>query len=280
MEWRYPYDFYASAMNQTNNLNFAWGYMLFQLWQLLVIVAPCTLPLAFAAAVGQWMEGGGLRATGAEWGVYAGLGLALFVLFLGGALGARYTYLVQLALLPSAPWLATAFRSLRKFSGLLLALAAANAVSTGLMACHDGFDPRGEIRRRWDAAQQRVALSASPVSVSAMDLGLFARGLPVYDSGLNHFGFVDQAYASWWRDRLFPHCDLLAARDAAWRERVRGAMLDPRTDLLVPTAESPLYFRDIVDAKYALEGRIVVLYPQTGGGDELLFFARKAGHGG
>lgn len=200
---------------------------------------------------------------GAEWGLYAAVGLLIFVLVLGGSTGARFTYLIQLCLLPFFPFAAAVLgRSIRpRFWGLGFLLFSV-VWASGLTVRTD-LKPGSPESMHWanDVALLRTA--KRPFAQSDFNLDLTARGLPVYDSGLS-LDFKDSITAAGWKARLFPDTAALRQRYLAWVGRCRQVVADPATDMVVVNPESDLYFPDLLNLGYRKTGAIPCYYPQTG----------------
>lgn len=277
----FPLDLYVGALNQTTNLTFDTAYLLWQCRRVLLDASPFALPLLACTAWWRWRArgtGAGSAGSGGAWGVYAGVGMALFVLFLGGALGARFTYLIQLVLLPCLAWFAGALPSSGRWRPVVLTLLLGNALCTAqALALHPGLEPDGTVAREWRRAGALVELARRPMVCADLDFTLRARGLKVYDTGLNNCDFLLRPRDPRLVRALLPRLPELIDRYQAWLNAAWGDALDPRTDLLAVHDGSPLAFGGAVRDRFVPIGTLHVDYPQTQGFETITCYVPRAG---
>ena len=257
----YPYDpTLVLLLSAGSNMTFSVEHLLLQLWVLGIRAAPLLLPLVAVSLRGDRLVDAG---SGSEWGIYGALGLALFIGVFGGATGALFTYAVQLALLPVLPWFAATCRRLPSARGWWVSMLVLNALLTARMALHGGFSADSVSSKNWLAVTQAVAGARRPFVSSDLAAAVSGRGLPVFDTGLSDARRLPPSYPDGWKARLFPHIGDLYGREQAFLGEARSALVDPATDLVILNPDSPVYFKDLLDARFRKVGRIQVGYPQV-----------------
>lgn|GEM_PF-5479991 len=254
-----PYLFYGSVLAQSvGGLNASYGYMAWQLWHLVLVHSPGLLFLAYAVA----RQGRAWKRPGAEWAVYGLLGLAVFVCLLGATLGARLTYLVQLAVLPFLPIGAASLQGKgRRF--ILLMVLMASAIWAMGQSVHGGFAAANRGRENWYGASAMVAKARHPFVESTMDMALEDRPALIFDSGMAR-DLYNASLSPQWQSSPYPRTREIASQWQAWRLEGMKRMLDPATDLVLLSVYSPFYDRAALErAGLKRQGMIFLPFPQT-----------------
>jgi len=257
-----PFLFYGSILAQSiGGLTFSYAYMFWQIRQVCLLHSPGLLLLAYAALLGLFSRE--RRQAGWEWALYGGLGLGLFVAILGGSLGARLTYLIQLAVVPFLPYGVAA--SLRVFGRnfLLLGILVVSVVWAMGQTVHAGFEPAGRCRQDWDAANARVAASRRPFVEGSLDMALQDRPELIHETGMSRDLYQASLSPRWQTSRYALSADI-AKQWQAWYRQGMERMLDPGTDLVVLSSYSPYYLPDaLAKAGLRKQASIFLQFPQT-----------------
>jgi hypothetical protein len=267
-----PFLFYGSVLVHLNASPSVPAYMGWQLRQMLGSHSP---GLAAAALLFPLLLRRGLARQGAEWAFYGAFGLALFILFLGGALGGRFTYFTQLAALPFLPFAAATFSRLLKPRLLALGLLLASAAWAAQGTLMPDFRGGSACAANWGAVDSLVGMSSHPFVDSDLDCSLSSRGLPIQSTGMCTW-FQNATRAHGLAARLFPLAGEMDGRYQAWIAQGRAMVRDPATDLVIVSPDSQLYFKDLLDQGYVKVLKTLLPYPLTGGVTPLEVYARPA----